>query len=111
MQLSRKVIPTQKPVEKKVEPMDLSGYVSVDSCEITTGKYRGKTWGWVKKHDEPYRDWLLSSGVAIQWGCYIPIEQKEVRKWSGYIADDGSRWVGLVGYDISCTPADVSWYQ
>ena len=102
----------QKPIEKKWEkPMDLSSYVDVPSCEITVGKYAGKTWAWVQKNDSSYSQWMKDSGTCVQWGCMVLPEQKEAKKWSGYVDDYGHRWVGISVYDRATTPADPSWYQ
>ena len=85
----------QKKSDTYSKPMDLSGYISVDSCELTVGKYKGKTWRWVQKNDQQYSTWMKESGVCIQWGCMVEKEQKEVRKYSGFISGAGEHWIGL----------------
>ena len=91
------------------KPMDLSGYVDVPDMVITAGKHSGKTWKWVIDNDPSYTTWMRTSGVCIQWGCMALPEQKEVKRYSGFISSAGEHWVGVREVEGSGKMCPNSW--
>lgn len=97
--------PSHSPKEVKavnVTPAQLKEYYQESLMStVPYGKYKGRTYKWLKDNDPKYMVWLADNELLIDWGYYVWKDTKPIVKRDVLYTDDGV-WMQL--YEIANNP-------
>ena len=93
---------TQTVQYKKGTPMDHGIHEYNLDAVLPYGKFSGKTFRYIIKHEEWYYNWLCNNQLLVDWRLVQLKQQarKPVFSIAGsYVADNGDIWLGI--YEVN----------
>jgi hypothetical protein len=102
-----------KPGSKPTEPVKEVKVVNVSKAQLAAhyapqwgnlcpmGKYKDKSYKWIKDNDPKYIQWIMEKQLHIDWSLYVMKDTKPVVKKNTLYTNEGV-WMSI--YEISNEP-------